>query len=102
MHSTGATRPPRPLPAIKGTNHHLRRMDQIVIKTLNLTRSESRGPMRFFQLASQTFLAGDDRRVCKEAILEVAGQHGAVLQIRGRLSLSIQNALDALDDILAM
>ena len=54
VHAAVATRPPRLLPAIKAANHHLRRMDQVVMQILNLTRSESRGPMRFFQLASET------------------------------------------------
>ena len=77
-------------------------MDQVVMQILNLTRSESRGPMRFFQLASETFLAGGDRSACKEAILEMAGQKRVVLQVPDRLSLGVQNGLYALDDIFAM
>ena len=77
-------------------------MDQVVIKILNLTRSESPGPMRFFQLASEMFLAGGDRSACKEAILEMAGQKRLVLQVPDRLSLGVQNGLYALDDIFAM
>jgi hypothetical protein len=90
------------LPAMKGANHHLRRMDQVVMRMVNLTRSESRGPMRFFQLAPQTSLAGGDRSVCEEAILEMAGQKRPVLQVPDRLSLRVQNGLYALDDIFAM
>src|SRR5579862_7329396 len=102
MHATVAARPPRLLPAIKAANHHLRRMDQVVIQTLNLTRSESPGPMRFFQLASEKFLAGGDGSACEEAVLEMARQKGLVLQIPDRLSLGVQNGLYALDDIFAM
>src|ERR1700691_4506934 len=57
VHATVAARPPRLLPAIKPANHHVRRMDQVVVKTLNLTRSESGGPMRFFQLTSEQMAA---------------------------------------------
>ena len=77
-------------------------MDQVVMQILNLTRSESPGPMRFFQLASETSLAGGDRSACKEAILEMAGQKRLVLQVPDRLSLGVQNGLYALDDIFAM
>jgi hypothetical protein len=77
-------------------------MDQVVMQTLNLTRSESPGPMRFFQLASETSLAGGDRCPCKEAILEMAGQNRLVLQVLDRLSLGVQNGLYALDDIFAI
>jgi hypothetical protein len=58
--------------------------------------------MRFFQLASETSLAGGDRSACKEAILEMPGQKRLVLQIPDRLSLGVQNGLYALDDIFAM
>ncbi len=102
VHAAVAARPPRLLPAIKAANHHLRRMDQVVMQILNLTRSESPGPMRFFQLASETFLAGGGRSACKEAILEMAGQKRVVLQVPDRLSLGVQNGLYALDDIFAM
>ena len=50
-------------------------MDQVVMQTLKLTRSESPDPMRFFQLAPQmsldTSLAGGEHSACKEAILEM-------------------------------
>ena len=72
------------------------------MQILNLTRSESPGPMRFFQLASETSLAGGDRSACKEAILEMAGQKRLVLQVPDRLSLGVQNGFYALDDIFAM
>jgi hypothetical protein len=58
--------------------------------------------MRFFQLASETSLAGRDRSACIEAILEMAGQKRLVLHILDRLSLRVQNGLYALDDIFAM
>ena len=77
-------------------------MDQVVMQTFKLTRSESPGPMRFFQLASETFLAGGGRSACKEAILEMAGQKRVILQVPDRLSLGVQNGLYALDDIFAM
>ena len=72
------------------------------MQILNLTRSESGGPMRFFQLASEMFLAGTGRRACKEAILEIAGQKRVVLQITDRLLLGVENSLYTLDDIFAM
>src|ERR1039457_1294176 len=77
-------------------------MDQVVMQIVNLTRSESPGPMRFFQLASETSLAGGDRSACEEAILEMAGQKRPVLQVPDRLSLGVQNGLYVLDDIFAM
>jgi hypothetical protein len=77
-------------------------MDQVVMQTLNLTRSESPGPMRFFQLAPEASLAGGSRTASKEAILEMAGQKSLVLQVPDRLSLGVQNGLYALDDIFAM
>ena len=76
-------------------------MDQVVMQMVNLTRSESRGPMRFFQLASKTTLAGGERTACEEAILEMAGQKRPVLQGPDRLSLGVQNGFYALDDIFA-
>ena len=77
-------------------------MDQVVMQIVNLTRSESCGPLRFFQLASETSLAGGGRSACKKAILEMAGQKRSVLQVPDRLSLGVQNGLYALDDIFAM
>jgi hypothetical protein len=100
VHATVATRPPCLLPAIKTANHHLRRMDQVVMQTLNLTRPESPGPMRFVQLAPE--MTGSHRNACKEAILEMAGQKRLILQVLDRLSLGVQNGLYALDDIFAM
>src|SRR6185295_3588426 len=102
VHATVATRPARLLPAIRAANHHLRGMDQVVMQTLNLTGSESRGPMRFFQLVPHTSLAGSGRRTCKEALLERAGQKRTILQVSDRLSLGVQNGLYALDDIFAI
>jgi len=77
-------------------------MDQVVMQILNLTRSESPGPMRFFQLAPETSLAGGGPNACKEAILEIARQKRVVLQVPDRLSLSVQNGLYALDDTFTM
>jgi hypothetical protein len=77
-------------------------MDQVVMQILNLTRSESPGPMRFFQLASETSLAGGNRRACKEAIFEIAGQKSVVSQVPDWLSLGVQNGFYSLDDIFAM
>ena len=71
------------------------------MQILNLTRSESFGPMRFFQLASETSLAGRDRSAGKEAILEMPGQKRLVPQVLDRLSLGVQNGLYAVDDIFA-
>jgi hypothetical protein len=87
---------------VKGANHHLGGINQVVVQIINLPRSESRGPMRFFQLASEASLAGSDHSARKEAILEVAGQKRPVLQVLDRLSLSVQNGLYALDNIFAM
>ncbi len=77
------------------------------MQIVNLTRSESPGPMRFFQLAAicweiGTSLAGGERSACEEAILEMAGQKRPVLLVPARLSQSAQNGLYALDDIFAM
>src|SRR5579884_3350317 len=63
-----AARPPRLPPAIKGAHHHLRGMDQVIMQIPNRARPESRAPMRFFQLASET------SRAPGEAILEIARQ----------------------------
>jgi hypothetical protein len=52
--------------------------------------------------AFSTSLAGGDRRACKEAILEMAGQKRPVPQVPERLSLGVQNGIYALDDIFAM
>src|SRR5262249_31262635 len=89
-------------PAMKGANHQLRRMDQIVIHMMNLTRSESRGPMCLFQLAFQAGLVGGDRSASKEAVPEKTGQNRSGLQVLDRLSLGVQDGLYALDDIFAM
>jgi len=99
VQTTVATGPPSLLPEMEAANHHLRRMDQVVMKIVNLTRSESSGPMRFFQLASETSLAGGDRTACEEAILEMAGQETEVLQVSRRFSPGVQQGLDALNDI---
>ena len=73
---------------------------------VNLSRFESRGPMRFFQLAPQmsldTFLAVRDCSARKETILEMAGQKRVVLQVPDRLSLGVQDGLYVLDDTFAM
>ncbi len=68
----------------------------------NLSRPESIGPMRFVQLTSQARLADGHSRYCEEAVLKVTGQTRTVLQVRDRLSLSVQNGLYSLDDRIAM
>ena len=102
VHAAVTARPLCLLPAMKAANHHLRRMEQVVIHMVNLTRSEPGGPMRFFQLASEASLAGSDRGARKEAVLEMAGEERPVLQILDRLSLGVQYGLYALDDLFAM
>jgi hypothetical protein len=101
---------------MKGANHQLGRVRQVVIYVVDLTRPETRGPMRFFQLASLfcdahngprglctlSALAGGDRGRGEKAILEIVGENMPVLQVLDRLSLGVQNGLYALDDIFAM
>src|SRR5688572_14123504 len=87
---------------MKRANHHLRRIDQAVMQSGNLTRPEATCPMRFFQLPAQTLLAGPDASEGEEALLELTGQQGSVLQVCDRLSLSVQHFLNALDDFIAM
>ena len=47
-------------------------------------------------------MAGGDCAQREEAVLELAGQNRPVLQVLGRLSLSVQYVLNALDDVAAM
>ncbi len=75
------------------------------MQILNLTRSESTGPMRFFQLAPETSLAGGGRRACKEAIPFRNGgiKASGLADTRDLLSPAFRTAcLSALDDILTM
>jgi hypothetical protein len=58
--------------------------------------------MRFFQSTSQTRLVGRDPGQSKEAIFEVTGKKGTVLQVFNRLSLSVQHSFYTLDDALAV
>jgi hypothetical protein len=58
--------------------------------------------MRFFQLPSKTRLAAGHPGECEEAIFKVTGQSGNVLQVFDRLSLSVQDPFDSLDDVRAM
>lgn len=58
--------------------------------------------MRFFQLTSKTRLAVRDTRQREEAILEVTREKGTVVQVFGRLSLSVQQSLYSLDDLVTM
>src|SRR5262245_57937610 len=87
---------------MKGADHHLRRIDQAVVQSVNCTRLESAGPVRLFQLASETRVTVGDPSECEEAILELTGQQGSVLQVLERLSLGVQNCLYALDDFIAV
>jgi hypothetical protein len=58
--------------------------------------------MGFFQLTSKTRLAVGDPGEREEAILEVTGQKGTVLEVLGRPSLRVQNPLNSLDEFIAM
>jgi hypothetical protein len=58
--------------------------------------------MRFFQLTSQLRLAVGDPWECEEAIFKVTRQDGAISQVFERLSLGVQQPLNALDDFIAM
>ena len=97
-----AARPTRLPPHMKTANHHLRRIDQAVMQSGEITRLESTCPMCFFQLTPKTRLAVGDTRECEEAILELAKQKRAVLQVLDRLSLGVQDSLYSLDDFIAM
>lgn len=66
------------------------------------TRLEATCPVGGFQLTSQERLAGGDPGGREEAILEVTGQKGAVLQVLDRLSLGVQYPCDAFADRIAM
>src|SRR5215831_4893870 len=57
--------------------------------------------MRFLQLTSETRLTVRHAGECEEAILEVTGQKRAVLLVVNRFSLRVQQALYALDDLVA-
>jgi hypothetical protein len=100
MDSTIATWPTRLPPHMEGADHHLSRIDQAVMQSRKLTRSESTGPMSFFQLTSQARLALGGPNV--EAVLKVPRQKGAVSQVFERLSLGVQYSLYSLDDVIAM
>ena len=70
------------------------------MQSRKLLGPESTCPMRVFQLTSKTRLAVGDPN--EEAILEVTGQKGAVLQVFDWLSLGVQQPLDPFDDVIAM
>ena len=70
------------------------------MQSRKLTRPESAGPMRVFQLTSQTRLALRDPD--EEAILKVTRQLGAVSEVFDRFSLGVQHPLYSLDDVIAM
>src|SRR5205823_449798 len=69
--ATIATRPARLPPQIEGAQHHLRRVRRAVMQSRNLTGPESPGPMRLFQLTSETRLTVGHPADCEKAILEV-------------------------------
>ena len=56
--------------------------------------------MRFFQLTSKAQLTLGDPD--EEAILEVTGQQGTILQVFDRLPLGVQDPLYSLDDVSLM
>src|SRR5690606_3918244 len=97
-HAAVAPGPARLLPAIERARHHLGRMHQIVVQLRNVTRLESAGPMRLFELAAKTSLAGRDCRQREEAILEVTRQKRTIVQILRRSSLGVQESFHAADD----
>src|SRR5262250_3603253 len=99
MDATTATRPTRLLPQMEAADHHLRWIDQAVMQSWNVARSESTCPMCFFQTTSETRLAVGGSSECEEAILEVTGQQGCVSQVFDRLSLGAQHPLYSFDDL---
>jgi hypothetical protein len=54
--------------------------------------------MHLFKLRSKTNLVGPHCSKCQEAVIQVTGQEKPVLQVLDRLALSIQYALDSLDN----
>jgi len=58
--------------------------------------------VRLVQLTSQARLAVSDPAEREEAILEVSKQLRAVSQVLWRFSLSVQQSLDAFDDVIAV
>jgi hypothetical protein len=99
--TTIATRPTRLPPQVEGAHHHLCRVGRAVVQPGNVTRPEAAGPMRFFQLTSETRLTLRHASEREEAILKVTRQQRAVLQVLGRFSLRVQQPLYALDDLIA-
>jgi hypothetical protein len=87
---------------MKAPHHHLRRIDHAVVQSRNVTRLESAGPVRIFQLTSETQLTVGDPTDCVEAILNVTSQERTVSQVFDRLSLCVQHSLQLLDDVVAM
>ena len=89
MDSAVAARPPGELPQMEAADHHLRWIGEAVLQPGNLLRLESTGPVRLLQLAPQPRLivGGAD----EEAVLEVTGELGSVLQVVDRLSLGSQS-----------
>src|SRR6185437_1320085 len=88
------------LPAVKGANGDLRRMDQVIMGVMNLARFESHGPKRGFEPVFESSVVGGEGPV--EAVFEITGQESAVLEVLGRLSLGVEDGFDALDDVFAM
>jgi hypothetical protein len=96
------TRPMRLPPQVEAADHHLCRIDQAVVQSRKVARRESTGPMRLLQLPSQARVALGDPREREEALFKVMKQKSTVLQVCDRLSLGVQDSLDALDDRIAM
>ena len=86
---------------MKAANHHLRGIDEVIVESRHLTRAEPACAARFFQLASERKMVTDGRG-SEEAILEVAGEEGTVLEVLDRPSLGVQHSLNSLDDLIAV
>src|SRR5262245_40959530 len=82
---------------MKPADHQFRRIDQTVVQAGHLAGPETTRRLRFLQLTAKTRLALGGPN--EEAILTVTREQLVVLQILGRLSLSIQQRFDALDDV---
>src|SRR3954453_2004849 len=86
---------------MKDAGHDLRRVGEAVVHLRHLARPEPAGSMRRLQLASKTRSALGGAWEREKAVFEETEQEGAVPQICDRLSLSVQQPLYALDDVVA-
>ena len=75
------------------------RVDQVVVYSRHYTRLESTGPVGLAQLTAKSGLAMRYCSACKEAILNVTRQEGAVLQVGERPSVGIQQPLYPFDNV---